>query len=424
MMRFEIMRLLIFAKHYLPEISALSTRLSQMARGFCRRDPEMAIRIVTFDPEGRRFDTCAGSEDRIEVRRYVSPLPLSALKPQSLNPLLLALWTHIVLKEIRDFKPDVTMATTPPFVPVIALYLASSMGGRSLPYLIDYRDDLSSFIDSVADMQRFYLKYPLKGANSLMSSLLRHALSNASLVCTVNESLQKDLLRTNRHVLLVPNGLDVAELDEIARTFQREKILSRNGITDTKSRVIVYLGDLDMSYHIPESILEPLKHLRNEGYNLIYVIIGEGKRRTIIEGKAREMGMQDFVYLVGRKNHKEAMELLKASDVAFYPLQKSYPQARHAIATKVYEYIGCKLPILVVADNGSAVSELVRENGVGLSLSWDETERIGFALKDILDHPEIYRNNLEKRYQDFLERFDRNKGIDRLYENLKALGPQ
>lgn len=299
------MRLLIFAKHYLPEISALSTRLSQMARGFCLRDPEMAIRIVTFDPEGRRFDTRAGSEDRIEVRRYASPLPLSALKPQSLNPLLLALWTHIVLKEMRDFKPDVAMATTPPFVPVIALYLASSMGGRSLPYLIDYRDDLSSFIDSVADRQRFYIKYPLKGANSVMSSLLRHSISNASLVCTVNESLQKDLLRTNRHVLLVPNGLDVAELDEVARTFQREKILSRNGITDAKSRVIVYLGDLDMSYHIPEAILEPLKHLRNEGYNLIYVIIGEGKRRTIIEGKAREMGMQDFVYLVGRKNQKK-----------------------------------------------------------------------------------------------------------------------
>jgi hypothetical protein len=63
----------------------------------------------------------------------------------------------------------------------------------------------------------------------------------------------------------------------------------------------------------------------------------------------------------------------------------------------------------------------VRENGVGLSVSWDELDRIGFALRDILDHTEVYRNNLEKRYQDFLDRFDRNRGIDRLYENLKAL---
>jgi hypothetical protein len=45
-------------------------------------------------------------------------------------------------------------------------------------------------------------------------------------------------------------------------------------------------------------------------------------------------------------------------------------------------------------------------------------------LRDILDHTKVYRNNLEKRYQDFLDRFDRNKGIDRLYENLEALGKQ
>jgi glycosyltransferase involved in cell wall biosynthesis len=83
-----------------------------------------------------------------------------------------------------------------------------------------------------------------------------------------------------------------------------------------------------------------------------------------------------------------------------------------------------ELPILVVADKGSAVSELVCENGVGLSVGWDELDGIGFALRDILDRPEVYNNNLEKRYQDFLDRFDRNKGIDRLYEKLSTLGPQ
>lgn len=41
------------------------------------------------------------------------------------------------------------------------------------------------------------------------------------------------------------------------------------------------------------------------------------------------------------------------------------------------------------------VSELVCEMVLGLSVNWDETDRIGFALKDILDHPEIFRNNLE-----------------------------
>jgi glycosyltransferase involved in cell wall biosynthesis len=335
--------------------------------------------------------------------------------------LLLSKWVFIALKEINAFDPDIVLATTPPFTPTIALYAASKICRKKLSYIVDYRDDLSSVIDRMADQRQFYIKYPLKIANTLMSYLLFRSIKSAALVSTVNESLRKELQKENDNVLLVPNGLDLEELGGIAADFDKNRVLVKNGIVNANSRIISYLGDLDMPYYMPEAILEPLKHLRNEGYNLVYVIIGDGKRRDIIEKKANEMGIQDFVYLMGRKSHKDAMELLMASDLAFHTLQKSDPQARHAIATKVYEYLGCKLPILVVADKGSAVSELVNENGFGLSVSWDELDRIEFSLRDILDHPEVYRNNLEKRYQDFLDSFDRSKGIDRLYENVKAL---
>ena len=417
-------KLLVFAKQYLPEISAQSIRISQIARRFCQKDLDLRVRIVAFDPDGKRIGESDGSEGNIEVKRYNRILPSYALKPQSLNPLLLAKWIRIALKEINTLDPDIVLATTPPFTPTIALYVASKICRKRFAYIVDYRDDLSSVIDRMADLRRSYIKYPLKVANMLMSYLLFRSIKSASLVSTVNESLRKELQKKNDNVLLVPNGLDLEELGGIAANFDRNRVLVKNGIVNANSKIISYLGDLDMPYYMPEAILEPLKHLRIEGYNLVYVIIGNGKRRDIIEKKAKEMGIQDYVYLMGRKSHKDAMELLMASDLAFHTLQKSDPQARHAIATKVYEYLGCKLPILVVADKGSAVSELVNENEVGLSVSWDEMDRIGFALRDILDHPDVYKNNFEKRYQDFLDRFDRNKGIDRLYENIKALEQQ
>ena len=55
-----------------------------------------------------------------------------------------------------------------------------------------------------------------------------------------------------------------------------------------------------------------------------------------------------------------------ASDLAFHTLKQGDPQARHAIATKVYEYLGCKLPILVLADKESAVAKLVGDNSTGV----------------------------------------------------------
>lgn len=398
-----------------------------MSRRFYQKDKDIKIKIAVFNPSYRmaheNADKKTPPDGPPEVIRYLRRLiPVSAFQPQSLNPLLLAFWIYISVKEIRGFNPDVVLATTPPFTPSIALYAASKISGKKFAYVIDYRDDLSSVIDRMAEQRKFYIKYPLKIANKLMSHLLFRSIKSAALASTVNESLQRELQKENDDVLLVPNGLDLDELGELASNFNRNHVLAKNGIVNANSRVISYLGDLDMPYYMPEAILEPMKHLRDEGYNLIYVIIGDGKRRDIIEKKAKELGIEGFVYLIGRKNHKDAMELLMASDIAFHTLQKSDPQARHAIATKVYEYLGCKLPMLVVADKGSAVSELVRENGVGLSVGWDELDTMESALRKILDHPEVYRNNSEKRYKEFLDRFDRNKGIDRLYENIKALG--
>ena len=343
------MKLLIFAKQYLPEISAQSVRISQMARRLRRKDSDIQVRVVVFDPEGKGLGIDEGSESGIEVMRcHRKLLPPSALKPQSLNPMLLAFWLRIARMEVESFKPDLVLATTPPFAPVTALYLASRMGGHKFHYIVDYRDDLTSVINSMADEKGFYIKYPLKGANRLMSSLLFRALRGASAVSTVNSVLQKELQKINPRVLLVPNGLDLEEMEEVARGFDRAAALKKSGIRD--ARVMIYLGDLDMPYYAPEAVLEPIKHLRDEGCDLTYAVIGDGKRREVLEKRSRELGIQDQVYLLGRKSHREAMELLMASDLAFHTLKQGDPQARHAIATKVYEYLGCKLPILVLAD--------------------------------------------------------------------------
>jgi hypothetical protein len=135
---------------------------------------------------------------------------------------------------------------------------------------------------------------------------------------------------------------------------------------------------------------------------------------------AEEIGLRSSVNLVGNMSHKDAMELLLASDVAFYTLQKGYSQASHAIASKVYEYIGCKLPILAVADPGSAISELISSQCIGISVGWDELERMEPALRELLDR-EDFSKNLEANHAYFLDIFDRNRGIDLLYEELIKL---
>ena len=105
-----------------------------------------------------------------------------------------------------------------------------------------------------------------------MSSLLFHSLKKALLISTVNEMLQEKLLDLNRNVITVPNGIDVQELNEVKENFDKEKVLTKNEISYSEgSVIIVYVGDLNMPYYMPEIILEPLKALLKNGYDIKYI---------------------------------------------------------------------------------------------------------------------------------------------------------
>ena len=415
------MKPLILTTYYPPEATAASVRMSQIIKRFSHKEDIEHIRVIAFNPLYKcELEKGVNGQEKVDVIRYTRRiLPTFAFMPQSLNPLTLIFWIYISLKEIAKYQPDVILTTTPPFAPAIASGIASRVLNK--PCVVDYRDDLTSVIDSIAETERFYVKYPLKVANKFMSALLFHFLKRASLLSTVNEVLQEKLLDLNRNVITVPNGIDIEELNEVKENFDRKKVLDKNGISYSEgSMTIVYVGDLNMPYYMPEIILEPLKELLKTGYNVKYIIIGDGKRREPIEEMVKEMDLEGIVHLVGRKGHREVLELLLACDVAFYSLQKGDPQSKHAIGAKVYEYIGCELPILAVADEGSAISKLIKMHNIGVFVSWEEVDKLEAALRELLDSKK-YVQNIQLRYSYFVEKFDRNRGIDLLYEKIKML---
>jgi len=414
------MKLLILTTYYSPDVTAASVRICQMVKRFSRDcEDAKCVRVVTFNPL-YKHEIGVTEQGTFKVVRYTRKfIPAFVFMPQSLNPLTLVFWICASLKEIVKYNPDVILATTPQFAPAIASYTALKILNK--PYIVDYRDDLTSVINGIAETKKFYIRYPLKVANKFVSALLSHSLKHASLVSTVNEVLQAKLLNLNKNVILVPNGIDVQELNYVRGNFDKEKVLEKNGILFSEdSRFIVYVGDLDMPYYMPEVIIGALKLLLGDGCNVKYIIIGDGKRKSPIEEMVKEMGMEDVVFLVGNKNHREVLELLLTGDVALYSLQKNDPQSGHAIGAKVYEYIGCELPILVLSDAGSAVSELVKMHGIGVVVSWNELDTLSDALRKVLGSKE-YVENIRLHYPYFVEKFDRSKGMDLLCDNVKTI---
>lgn len=415
------MKLLILATYYLPETNAQSYRIFQIVKRFQKKSEVLRIRIAVFNPKYSDEYSNNRNIDSVEIQRYYNNkfIPYYFFMPQSLNPITLIFWIYIILKEQARFDPDFILTTSPPFTPTIAIYIISKIY-KKFTYMVDYRDDLTSVIDSIAGKKRLPARLILQTLNILMSKLLFLSMKNSSIVSTVNKSLQQKLLKINRNVLLLPNGIDIEELDDLRKSFNKEIVLKKNGINNTKSNIIIFIGDLDMPYYMPEAIFDALKKLQNEGYNLNYIIIGGGSRKLILEKLVRELNLNESVFLLGWKKHTDAMELLLASDIALYAIAKDHPQKKHAIATKINEYVGCKLPILAIADKDSAISEFIITTGIGVSLDWKEFGEIKDAIERILKSPE-YKYNLDKKFKELIKEFNGNAEIDLLYINIKKV---
>ena len=164
-------------------------------------------------------------------------------------------------------------------------------------------------------------------------------------------------------------------------------------------------------------LLVPLKRLIERGEDIGYIIVGEGTEKEEIKDAAKDMGIETHVFLLGKKEHSEVIELLLASDVAFYALDENFPNPDCALGTKVLEYAACKLPILSVTGDNSIVSLFITVRRIGTALRWNEINQMDEALQELFSH-EKYSENIETDYGSFIKEFDRRRNNERLYHEI------
>ena len=75
-------------------------------------------------------------------------------------------------------------------------------------------------------------------------------------------------------------------------------------------------------------------------------------------------------------------------DCVFAVYDADNPNVRIALPNKLYESILCELPIIVA--KGTYLEELVKEWGVGVSVSHKDVNELAEALKMLMNNQELY----------------------------------
>src|SRR5699024_7558040 len=367
-----------------------AAQTTALREGLClQRVPEFSIERVlpALAPLWRnliRQEALAAPTARPPVPAPLPGAPLASARARTLRGLrnvgerayrTLALGTYWVnaARAGRDFAPDVVHANDAnTLVPALAIRALS-------------RAPVGIIYDS-HELWRHRNVRP----GRLLAPLVEHLTEAIGIrrvdgVITVSPSIADWLRSTYRLAekpLLVRN-IPVAD----GAPDRRTGVLRERAGLGPQDRVIAYGGRITTARGIEET-LEALPHLDD---HIHFVLLGYGEESALedVRARARDLGVEHRVHLVGAVPPDEVSRALADGDVAVVHVRPICLSYRFALPNKLFESIRAGLPI--AAADLPDMSEVVEDLGVGEVFRGASPEDLANALRAILDAPEAYR---------------------------------
>jgi glycogen synthase len=134
---------------------------------------------------------------------------------------------------------------------------------------------------------------------------------------------------------------------------------------------------------------------------------------------AESAGARDRLHAMGYVPYDELPAFLSTADVGVHPLRRGPVNHEVALSTKFFEFMQARIPVVV--SDVRAMSEAVRDMGIGEVFAAEDPASLAAALKAVLDDPGRYRGPYEdpERFDEWTWEVQARK-LDAIY--LRLLG--
>ncbi len=183
-----------------------------------------------------------------------------------------------------------------------------------------------------ASAERGSLSFP-----GLAKRLETAAYRRADLVVAVSENLKEILVEAcdldPERVLVVPNAVDPARFPELpSRPTDRPLTAVFVG------HVIAWAGLVNA--------VEALARVRAAGHDVRLRVVGSGPGSDDLAARVAELGLGDYIELLGHRSWDEVPALLAEADVALSPQLPMAIGSMYHSPLKLYEYLAAGLPVI------------------------------------------------------------------------------
>jgi glycosyltransferase involved in cell wall biosynthesis len=229
------------------------------------------------------------------------------------------------------------------------------------------------------------------------------AARNADLVCANAEAVRTVCIEEEGcdpdRVVVVPNGLDIPLFDALSAEIEGPLPIRPGDFP------VAVVGNLwPVKGHA--TLVEAAALLRDRAPQVRFLCVGEGVMRPVLEGRIRELGIEDRVLLLG---HRTDVPAILARSSAF-----ALCSSNEGLANAIMEAMAARLPVVATRVGGNP--ELVAD-GRGLLVPYGDPRALADSILRILaDRAEARAMGLRGRA--FIEG---QLSLDRMQSDHEAL---
>ena len=164
-------------------------------------------------------------------------------------------------------------------------------------------------------------------------------------------------------------------------------------------------------------VLDAIPLIVREIPDFLFVVVGDGKTRPQLAGRAAEKHVQDHVIWVGWVDHDRIFDYIRSCDVGIIPHFVT-PHVDTTIPNKLFDYMGCAVP--VIASDSRPMKRVLEQECAGITFRSGDAEDLAQAILQVRNSTVDYGRNGMAAVRDKYNWFHDEKSL--LHAVLKVMG--
>ena len=288
---------------------------------------------------------------------------------------------QVLFKVIRKERPLLVYITGGPFFPLIVGPILKLL--FRLPYIVDLRDPWKLAKRTV----------PIQGVKANMGQLLtniaepivlKYAIKVICATDTLREEYQSVYTDNPEKFFTITNGYDPEDFKNL-KAKQYKKF------------TIAYTGKFERNeaFHDPTPFFNTLKTLLNKGIEIQFIHVGVVEEKVV--ALAKKTGVSNAIIFIGPKPYNETLSYAVGADL----LLVIGSGRKMGLPVKMFDYIGCRKPILILAYKDEEIWHVGQEIPSAILLENNNSDDIAYAIEELyLKNKKIeWEGNTDLKYQ-------------------------